>query len=80
MARIEGIPESKASLTTRFAYWMARRRVGKVPEPITLVAHHRRLFRGYAFFELALDKSRLVDTRLKMLAQIKAAALIGCPF
>jgi len=80
MARIEGVPASKAGLMTGFAYRMARRRFGKVPEPLTLIAHHTWLVRGVGGFELALEKFRLVDARLKALAQIKVATLIGCPF
>ncbi len=80
MARIEGVPESKAGLVRRFAYWMARRRFGRVPEPLTLVAHHSWVARGYVGFELALDRARRVDGRLKALAQLKVAMLIGCPF
>ncbi len=80
MARIEGIPKSEAGPLTRFAYWYLRRRFGKVPEPLTLVARHPRLSRGYALFELALQKARLVDARLKGLASIKVATLVGCPF
>ena len=80
MARIAGVPKNKTSLITRFAYWYARRRFGKVPEPLTLVAHHPWLFRGNGAFELALEHSRLVDARLKGLASIKVATLIGCPF
>ncbi len=80
MPRIEGVPKNKAGLMTRLAYWFARRRYGKLPEPLTLVAHHTWLARGYGAFELALGKSRLVEERLKALASIKVAALIGCPF
>ncbi len=80
MARIEGIPKSEAGLLARFAYRMARRRFGKVPEPLTLIAHHTWLLRGVGALELALEKSRLVDARLKALAEIKVATLIGCPF
>jgi hypothetical protein len=46
MARIAEVPQGKASLLARLIYWMARRRLGKVPEPITITAHHRKLFRG----------------------------------
>jgi hypothetical protein len=35
---------------------------------------------GYGAFELALGRSRRVDDRLKDLAALKAATLIGCPF
>ncbi len=80
MARIAGVPKRKTGLLGRFAYWFARRRFGKVPEPLTVVAHHAWLSRGYVLFELALDRSRLVDQRLKALAQLKAATLVGCPF
>ena len=40
MARIEGIAEGKAGLLARLAYWFARRRVGKVPEPLRVYARH----------------------------------------
>ncbi len=80
MARLEGVSESSASLVTRFVYWMARRRLGKVPQSLMVVSHHSWISRGYVGFELALDKSRLVDKRLKVLAEIKVATLIGCPY
>jgi hypothetical protein len=59
---------------------MARRRVGKVPEPMMVAAHSPWVFRAYGAFELALDRARRVDAKLKALAGIKAAALVGCPF
>ena len=80
MARIEGIAEDKAGLLARLVYWFARRRVGKVPEPLTVYTRHTWLLQGYGAFEFALERSRLVEERLKLLAQIKAATLIGCPF
>ncbi len=80
MARIEGVPDGKAGLMTRFVYRMARRRLGKVPRSLMAVAHHSWISRGYVGFELAFDKSRTVDKRLKVLAEIKVATLIGCPF
>jgi hypothetical protein len=80
MARIVGVPKKKAGIATRIAYWFCRRRFGRVVEPLTIIAHHPRLARGYVAFEFAMDKSRRVDERLKVLAEIKAATLIGCPF
>lgn len=80
MARIGGVPKNKAGWMTRFAYWYSRRHFGKVTEPLTVIAHHRWLARGYGLFELALGRSHEVDNRLKALASIKAATLIGCPF
>ena len=80
MARIEGVPEHRAGLLLRFAYRFAKRMVGKIPEPLTVAAHHGWIFRGYSAYEFTLGRARLVDRRLKVLAEIKAAALIGCPF
>ena len=80
MARLEGVPEHRASWFVRFAYRFARRRLGKVPEPVSVTAHHAWIFGGMGAYELALERSRLVDAKLKALAEIKAAALVGCPF
>ena len=80
MARIEGVPEKRAGLMARLLYRLSRRRLGRVPEPITVVAHHPQLPTGYGMFEWAQQRSRLVSLRLKALAQLKAAALIGCTF
>ena len=80
MGRIEGIPESRASWLVRLAYRLARRRVGKVPEPVAVAAHQVWILRGMGAYELALERARLVEAKLKALAAIKAAALVGCPF
>jgi hypothetical protein len=80
MVRIEGISKREAGAVTRFAYWFSRRRFGKVAEPLRVTAHHPTLLRGYGAFELALDRSSLLDERLKDLAGLKAATLVGCPF
>jgi hypothetical protein len=91
MARIEGVPRARAGLLTRIAYWMAAKMVGKVspssgtplsrvPTPLTVTAHNAWIFRAYAGYELALGKASRVDPKLKALAGIKAATLVGCPF
>lgn len=80
MARIEGVPPARAGLLTRAAYWMARRIVGKLPEPLTVAAHNPWIFRAYTGYEYALGKARRVDPKLKALAGLKSAALVGCPF
>jgi alkylhydroperoxidase family enzyme len=49
-------------------------------EPVSVAAHHPRLLIGMGAFEEALLRSRRVDTRLKSLAELQAAAGVGCPF
>ena len=80
MARIAGVPPAQAGLVVRLAYRFAARMLGKVPEPLTVVAHHPWIFRAYTGYEFALGRARRVDARLKALAGLKAAALVGCPF
>ncbi len=80
MARIEGVPEKRAGLVVRFAYWFSRRRFRRIPEPLTVTAHHPWIFQAYTAYEFLLDKAKLVEPTLKALAAIKAATLIGCPF
>jgi hypothetical protein len=78
MARIAGVPP--AGLVVRLVYRFAARMFGKVPEPLTMAAHHPWIFRAYTGYEFALGRARRVEARLKALAGLKAAALVGCPF
>ena len=78
MARIEG--PKRSGPFARIAYWMSRRDYGKVPEPVEVAAHHPGILRGYGMFEWETGRAKTVDAKLKELAAIKAAALIGCEF
>lgn len=78
MARIPGVSRERAGLTARLTWAAIRRRLGKVPETWPIVAHRPWLLRGWGFFELALDRCRLVDAKLEELAQIKTSMLVGC--
>jgi 4-carboxymuconolactone decarboxylase len=57
-----------------------RRRFGKDLEPVGVTAHHPTLLSGYSAFELATDRAKKVDARLKDLASTKAALMAGCEF
>jgi hypothetical protein len=78
MARIEGVKKNKASLVTRILYWVARRRLGRVSEMWEITAHISRVHLGRGIFELLLDSSHYVPHRLRRLADVKTAMLIGC--
>ena len=79
MARIEGFEKEKASLIRRILFWAARRWLGRVSEMWKVTAHVPRMHLGRGIFELLLDRSRLVPHRLRRLADVKTAMLIGCP-
>jgi len=80
MSRIQGLPAKRAGILAKLLYYFSRRRFGRVPEPVRVMAHHATLLGGYAGFEVALERAHRVPTRLKDLVDLRAATLIGCPF
>jgi alkylhydroperoxidase family enzyme len=77
MARIDA-PRNPGPLT-RLVWRIAGRQVGgKVPEPVTLMAHSPLIMHGYGGLELAFERTKRAPERLKALAELKAAALAGC--
>jgi hypothetical protein len=86
MARMKGVEPGEAGWLTRLIYWVVRRKVGQITgherlvEPIKITAHHPRLLKALGQMEAGQAAARSVPARLKSLASIKAATLIGCPF
>jgi hypothetical protein len=79
MARIKGIKREKAGLIARILYWAVHRRLGRVSVMWQITAHSPKLLLARGIFELLLDRSYLVERRIRKLAEIKASMLIGCP-
>ena len=77
--RIDAIEKPKG-LLLKAVYWMSRRRLGRVVEPLMVMARHPRLLRAYAHMEMGQEAAKFVDGKLKNLCMIKAAMMIGCPF
>lgn len=80
MSRIRGVEANEAGLLVRFLYWMTRRKVGRVIQPFKVTAHHARLLTATGQMEMGQAAAKSVDYKLKALAGIKSATLIGCPF
>lgn len=80
MARIEGVKPEEAGPFTKFAYFMSKRRLGRVITPIAITAHHPRLLRAYAHMELGQEAANTLPAQLKALVQVKVAMMVGCPF
>ena len=64
----------------RLAFFMTRRKVGRVIRPVRVHALHTRLLTGYGQMEMAQEKARQVPVEIKSLAQVRVAMRIGCPF
>ena len=76
MSRIA--PVRRLGPFARLAAWISKRDYGRVPEPVLVTAHHPGILRGQGIFEWETGRARTVDKKLKDLAEIKAAALVGC--
>jgi hypothetical protein len=80
MARIEGIGDRQANAFTGFVYQAVKRKLGRVPEPLRIMAHQPRLLAAVSGMEMAQEGMRSVNPVIEALVGIKAAILIGCPF
>ena len=86
MAHMKGVEPAEADWFTRLVYWFVRRKFGKLTgknhliEPVKIAAHQPRLLRAIGQMEGGLEAARSVPLKLKLLASLKAATLIGCPF
>ena len=86
MSRVPKLSPESCGLFTRLVFWMAERKMGKrlgkavAPGPLGVYAHHPGVLRAVGSFEMAAEGWRLLPARLRTLAQIRAATLVGCPF
>jgi AhpD family alkylhydroperoxidase len=77
--RIEPLPPERAGLLIRVMYRVAKRRYGEVPEPLAVVAHHRRLLIASAVHETMIQRaSRTLPVSVRELAVLWTARQIGC--
>ena len=79
MSRMVGVSDREATWVTRFIFRGIRRRVGRLADTWRIAAYKPGLLLGWVLHELTLDRARGVDRRLRTLAQLKTAVLIGCP-
>jgi AhpD family alkylhydroperoxidase len=80
IVRIEPLPAPRRSLFTRLVRWFGRRKFGRDLAPIDVYAHSGPLLAASGCFELAIERAHAVDPKLRALAELKTAAIVGCPF
>jgi len=79
MSRIPSVAPQDAGPLVRIAYRFARRRLGEVPEPFAVTAHHPKLFVASARHELAVEKAtHVVPKNIIELAVYRTAWTVGC--
>lgn len=88
MPRMKGVSTREAGLYVKLAYFFTRRGLARLTgreteqmiEPLKIYAHVPGLLRGYGALEQATAKLHHLDTRLKCLAELKAATLTHCEY
>lgn len=80
MARGVGVADGDLSLKSRLIFWLIRRRMKRITQATRLRAHHPALLEYSSRMDQFVGNPGLVPVQLKELAQVKVAAMVGCPF
>jgi AhpD family alkylhydroperoxidase len=78
--RIQGLENNQVSWMLRPLFGMMKRRFGKVLSPFRVWAYRPAITLGLTGLVQAVEHSRAVAPRIKNLASVRAAQLIGCSF
>jgi hypothetical protein len=77
--RTAGFTDREAGFRTRFLFWLMKRRHGRVPMAMRVRARDPKLLRLARSMDLHMAAAGTVAFKLKELAQIKVAMMVGCP-
>src|SRR5690348_5631798 len=80
MNRAAGVLNREAGLRARVIFWLAKRRLGRIPLSARIQARDPKLLAAAARMSMHIARPGAVSLKLKELAQVKVAALVGCPF
>ncbi len=80
MPRVQGLERNQAPLSLRWAYGYVRKLFGKELTPVKVMARVPAVFWASSLLDLIMQRSHRMDERLKSLAEMRAAARVGCPF
>lgn len=80
MSRIPPVPASALDDRTRAIFDAVKSRFGALLEPVAAMAHSPALLEAYVAFETRFAPAAALPARLRELANLKAATLVGCAF
>jgi hypothetical protein len=80
MPRAIGVQDNEAGLRTKVIFWFVKRRLGRIPLGTRLRARDPKLLELSGRLDMHVFKALTVPLKLKELAQLKVAAMVGCPF
>lgn len=80
MSRLSELRTQRPGLLGRIVYFVARRKLGRVPEPVKVLHRNPAVMMAVGGYETALERASQVPHRLKVLAEVRVAMQIGCSF
>jgi alkylhydroperoxidase family enzyme len=78
--RIKGIDPNHPPESLRPLFQRSQERYGRVITPTLVMAHRPEILLAASGLGRAIDGSPVIQPRLKTLAALRAAQMIGCPF
>ncbi|MGH8011311.1 MAG: hypothetical protein ACREQ4_02270 [Candidatus Binataceae bacterium] len=78
--RIQGLAIDDVPARVEHIYRKSSDRYGRVPTPLTALAHCPDVLATLTALSGALASSTLVEAKIKTLACLRAAQIAGCPF
>jgi len=78
--RITGVDPQNAPESVQPVFQGSLNFFGRVITPSLVMAHRPEILLAHAKLGQAISASTVVDGRLKTLASVRAAQMIGCPF
>ena len=80
MARITGVSPRTRNPLLRLLFGFARRRFGRDASPLFGYATNGAVLGAMMALEAGMERAHRLDANLKKLAELRVAALVGCPF
>ncbi len=79
MPRIPSVKTADAGFMLKLFYRFAKKRLGAVPEPMSIAAHHPALLRANGVHELLAERaSKTLPSNVRELAVYRVATQLGC--
>ena len=78
--RLKGVDPDYPPETAKPIFDRSRERYGRVISPSLVMAYRPEILLAASGLGRAIDASNVVEPRLKILASVRTAQMIGCPF
>ena len=78
--RVKGIDPDNPPEAVKSIFDRSRERYGRVISPNLIMGHRPEILLAASGLGRAIDASNVIEPRFKILASVRAAQMIGCPF